>query len=282
MFLIGEKAQVRQLNTLSSHAKDGTLDLNVDLKTKGTSPKEMAANLNGKFLLIANESTLISPFVDDLQLLSKANDGKISQAGYILNSGLFLKTAVLNLNVRGGIVELDKKVALETNRVNIVLDGTIDLGTEKLNIELIPTSNRNKVSDIAQIASKMILIQGTLLDPKISSTPARLVKEVALSALSGEGLVPKKTDEVSPAKKAMVGTKFKTIDEYFGRNRKEVVVVEEKPKVVEQTKTEGQKRIEQFRKDLLNSITDVLQSASEEDEKSSDKKKTTKSKTRSK
>jgi len=283
LFLIGEKAQVRQLNVLSSHAKDGTLDLNVDLKTKGFSPREMASNLNGKFLLIANESTLISPFVDDLQLLSKAGDGKmISQAGYLLNSGLFLKTAVFNLNVNKGIINLDKRVAMETNRVNIVLDGTIDLGTEKLNIELIPSSNRNKVSDIAQMASKMILIQGTILDPKISSTPVRLVKEMALSALSGEGIVPKKTDDVSPAKKAMAGSKFKTIDDYFGRNRKEVVVVKETPKVVEETKTEGQKRIEQFRRDLLNSITDVLQSTSEEEEKSSDKKKSTKTKARSK
>ena len=280
LFLIAEKAQINQLNKLSSHVKDGTLDLNVNLSTTGSSLKEMASNLNGKFLLIAKESTVISPILDSLQALSKLeNKGISSRKGYALGSGLFLKTAVFNLVAKNGIVDLNRKVAIETNQLNIVLDGTIDLGTEKLDIEIIPSFIRNKATDIAQIVSKMIQVQGTILDPKIKSVPLRLVNEIASTALSAvNGETQKKTEDASPAKKAMLGTKFQTIDDYFGRNIPKPLIApkdEEKEKVKEEDKrTEGQKRMEQFSKDLFDSFSDVLQSTPEEE--AADKKTTTK------
>lgn len=271
LFLIAEKAQVRQLNILASHIKDGTLDLNVDLNTKGSSLRQMASNLNGVFLLIARESTLISPLLDNLQSLSKSENGKGigGRMGSAIASGLFLKTAVFNLNAKNGIIDLGKKVAIETNQLNIVLDGSVNLGTEELDIEIIPSYKRNKAMDIAQAISKMIVVKGTILDPKITSAPLRLVNEIATSALSvATGNTTKKTEEVSPAKKAMADTKFRTINDYFGRNvsRSENIEREQEKKPVEKEdkRTERQKRMEQFGKDLFSSFSDALQSTSEE------------------
>jgi hypothetical protein len=45
-----------------------------------------------------------------------------------------LRCAVINVPVEGGIVRLDRRVAAETSQINLAVEGTANLGTEKLDL----------------------------------------------------------------------------------------------------------------------------------------------------
>lgn len=95
-----------------------------------------------------------------------------------------INAVVVNLNLRNGVAETRNGAAIETNAINIMLHGDIDLGREKINLALTTIPVRGlKLSLSGQIVNT-ITISGNLAEPDISISGAA----IAGKALSATGL----------------------------------------------------------------------------------------------
>ena len=95
-----------------------------------------------------------------------------------------IKCATANLKLRDGKFETQNGVAVETNAINIMLDGDGDLGDEQLNLSLTTIPVRGIKLSITGNVVNTIKISGNLAEPDIKISGAA----IAGKALSATGL----------------------------------------------------------------------------------------------
>lgn len=89
-----------------------------------------------------------------------------------------------NLKLRNGLIETRNGVAVETNAINVMLDGSLDLGREKMSMSLTTIPVRGLKLSITGNVVNTIAITGNLAEPDIKISGAA----VAGKALSATGL----------------------------------------------------------------------------------------------
>ena len=89
-----------------------------------------------------------------------------------------------NLKLRNGLIETQNGVAVETNAINVMLDGNLDLGREKMSMSLTTIPVRGLKLSITGNVVNTITISGNLAEPDIKISGAA----VAGKALSATGL----------------------------------------------------------------------------------------------
>lgn len=95
-----------------------------------------------------------------------------------------IKKLAINLKLRDGLAETHNGIAIETNAINIMLDGHIDLGAEELQLALTTIPVRGiKLSLSGNLVNTMV-VTGNLAEPDISISGAA----VAGKAISATGL----------------------------------------------------------------------------------------------
>lgn len=97
---------------------------------------------------------------------------------------MHIACAVTNLKLRNGLAETTNGVAVETNAINIMLDGTLNLGAETIKMSLTTIPVRGLKLSISGNIVNSITITGNLAEPDISISGAA----VAGKALSATGL----------------------------------------------------------------------------------------------
>ncbi|MBO7656155.1 MAG: AsmA family protein [Alphaproteobacteria bacterium] len=91
---------------------------------------------------------------------------------------------VANLKLRNGLAETRNGVAIETNAIDIMLDGSLDLGREEMKLSLTTIPVRGIKLSLSGNVVNTIVISGNLAEPDISISGAA----VAGKALSATGL----------------------------------------------------------------------------------------------
>ena len=95
-----------------------------------------------------------------------------------------ISCVAVNLKLRDGLAETSDGVAIETNAINIMLDGSIDLGREKMNLSLTTIPVRGIKLSLSGNVVNTIKISGNLAEPDIMISGAA----IAGKALSATGL----------------------------------------------------------------------------------------------
>ena len=90
----------------------------------------------------------------------------------------------VNLKLRDGVAETHNGVAIETNAINVMLDGDIDLGREKMDLSLTTIPVRGIKLSLSGNVVNTIKISGNLAEPDIAISGAA----IAGKALSATGL----------------------------------------------------------------------------------------------
>jgi len=75
-----------------------------------------------------------------------------------------VECAVINVPVRNGVVTVDRTVAIETDNVGIAMAGTVNLGSETIELSIRPQAKKGfGVGGLANL----VKVQGTLVDPSV-------------------------------------------------------------------------------------------------------------------
>ena len=140
-------------------------DADVDLRASGDSVRALMASLDGRVDVVVGEGRLWSEWFELVgadvlaQIVDLANLGK--EAEEYRN----LRCAVLGLGFREGVLEIDREVALETDELKVVVNGSVDLRDERIALAFRPDA-RVGVGLGAGDFAKLVYLAGTLAEPK--------------------------------------------------------------------------------------------------------------------
>jgi hypothetical protein len=155
----------------------GRTDLKFEAAGSGGSMRALMGSLNGHARMTIGEARIAGRGLD-------LGAGIFDQAASVLNPGRGenqqLLCGVINVPVRNGIITLDNRVAAETTKVAMTAEGTVNLGTEVLDVS-VRSKGKGGVglADFAGAAR----VGGTLANPQIGVN-ARGAAEAA-ATLSG-------------------------------------------------------------------------------------------------
>ena len=143
----------------------GPTDFTLALTGSGGSLHDWMASLSGKF------RTVVGPGHIEGAALKFGGDvltGALEAVNPFgeTDTSTELRCAVINAAAEGGVVRLDRRVALETSRINVVLGGTVNLGTEMLDVGFRSKATQGLGLGLARFAGAA-RITGPLTNPAL-------------------------------------------------------------------------------------------------------------------
>ena len=169
----------------SSKVSGGGMKLAFDIKTSGTSLHQMAGNSNGKIQWSINQAQMGTNFLNDagdfvVTLLDSMNPMRKK------TSETVLECAVAYLPISNGQINIANTVGAETDRLNVVLAGSINLKTEAVNLTIDPQEKSGLTTGID--LAGLVKMGGTLANPKAGINQAGVVNSavsIGLGFLTG-------------------------------------------------------------------------------------------------
>lgn len=161
--------------------RGGATDLALDVSSQGASLRQIMAGLNGKAVLKVGEGELKEEYV-------RATLPRLADAVSVLGRATAktkLHCVVTGLDIKAGVVT-PKALLAETGSLTVTGDGTINLGTEQLDLRIIPSSRDTGLA----AALPPVRVRGMLLDPSFTPDPAALAKSVIGTAAGIAALGP--------------------------------------------------------------------------------------------
>jgi uncharacterized protein involved in outer membrane biogenesis len=151
-----------------------------NLTSSGNSPHQIASSLNGQSQITIGSARLASSFMNQggdvlITLFDAINPMRKK------SNQTTLECAVAYLPVKNGVVAVQDSVGVETDRLNIVLNGSVNLNSEQINLAVYPKEKSGLTAGL-DLAS-LVRLQGSLLKPQVGVN-----KEAAVSQALALGL----------------------------------------------------------------------------------------------
>ena len=151
-----------------------------NLTSSGKSPHQIASSLNGQSQITIGSARLASSFMNQggdvlITLFDAINPMRKK------SNQTTLECAVAYLPVKNGVVAVQDSVGVETDRLNIVLNGSVNLNSEQINLAVYPKEKSGLTAGL-DLAS-LVRLQGSLLKPQVGVN-----KEAAVSQALALGL----------------------------------------------------------------------------------------------
>jgi hypothetical protein len=142
----------------------GPTELELNLRSVGASSAALAAALEGHVKLVTGPARTRNRVLDSAglnivaQVLNAVNPTRRTE------QYSQVECAVINVPVTKGVVFVDRTVAIETSTVGIAMAGTINLGSETIDLSIRPQAKKG--IGIGGLAN-LVKVQGTLADPSV-------------------------------------------------------------------------------------------------------------------
>ena len=140
----------------------GRTELALDLQGSGHSAHELARSLNGELRLEVGAMQISGDLGGDLltRIVHAVNPF------YKQDRGSKVSCAAMLLPVKQGVVIVDRSMAVESDKLNVVVAGKIDLGAETIDLAIRPTIKEGIGVGAANLA-QLVALSGSLSDPRI-------------------------------------------------------------------------------------------------------------------
>ena len=157
----------------------GKSEVYANLRASGKTLRALTDSLSGELIVLAEEtdiqsgalSFLSSNFARQLLDVLKIDTTRAEKAE--------LKCAVVRADVKNGVINFPKGIAIDSDKLSIVSGGTVNLQNDRLQLSL--NAYRSGLADISvmQALSNLVEIGGTLPSPKIALDKKGTVKTIA-------------------------------------------------------------------------------------------------------
>jgi uncharacterized protein involved in outer membrane biogenesis len=140
----------------------GRTELALDLQGRGLSAHELARSLNGELRLEVGAMQISGDLGGDLltRIVHAVNPF------YKQDRGSRVSCAAMLLPVKQGAITVDRSMAVESDKLNVVVAGKIDLGAETIDLAIRPTIKEGIGVGTANLA-QLVALSGSLSDPRI-------------------------------------------------------------------------------------------------------------------
>jgi hypothetical protein len=166
-------------------------DLDGRFKATGTSLRNLLASLDGSLVLDTGEGIL--PNATN-RLTGMVMGDLLTQVFVTINpfaktdDNVSLDCAVASFNIKQGLVKADPTIVIQSKRLNFFVDGTINLGTEALDLSFTTQQRKGLGISLSSITNPLTRVTGTLASPTLALNQKGAVVEggtaVATAGLS--------------------------------------------------------------------------------------------------
>ena len=152
--------QPDKIKALSKDIRGTTANINLKLKGKGDSLHSIASTANGQLIAELTSGEIINKWFNSLPTTLNMIKGRSNSISFSTSDQ---KTDLLcgaaNITFKNGIATSDKKIALETDTLNFIVNGQINFKNETLDLSMIPSVNqtRGMANDLLNIAQSVKL-----------------------------------------------------------------------------------------------------------------------------
>ncbi len=177
----------QMIATTDSNAKvsGGASQLAMNIQSSGLSPHQLAGRANGAIQISVGPSKLDSGF------LNKGGDFLITVFDtinplYKKSNQTVLECAVAYLPISNGVVNIKNSVGVVTDRLNLVLSGSVNLNSEALDININPSEKSGLTTGVD--LGGLVKIEGTIQNPKAGVNKVGVVNSavsIGLGFLTG-------------------------------------------------------------------------------------------------
>ena len=163
----------------------GDTKIAFNLKSSGISMHQLASRANGKIQISVGQAKLATSF------LNKGGDFVITVLDAVnplrkKSNQTVLECAVAYLPINNGLVSVVDTVGVETDRLDVVLNGTVNLNNEEINLKIFPREKSGLTLGVD--LGNLIKLQGTLQNPSSGINQAGVVNSavtIGLGILTG-------------------------------------------------------------------------------------------------
>ncbi len=174
MVLATNKLNLDGIRPVGQQVQNLILNSKIELASKGDTKTSILKNLKGHITAQTQQGRILNPwFINLAKTLTTYRKRKNSA----LNSSdekITITCAAANLNIKQGVIIGQDQIALETNVLNIVAGGTINLAEQTVNINAYPSLPFEGKLDEVLSLSKLIHITGPFnkLTSQVDATQA--------------------------------------------------------------------------------------------------------------
>ncbi len=140
----------------------GETNIDISLSGVGESVAKLMAGLNGGAEIQIGEGKINNSAIDwaGADAFSQLNPFGSKEPFTIMKCG------IVKADIKKGLVTIDKGIAFETSKMNLVGDGEVNLANETLSVS-VNTSAKGGVGIGAGDLAKLVKLQGTLAEPSV-------------------------------------------------------------------------------------------------------------------
>jgi uncharacterized protein involved in outer membrane biogenesis len=148
--------------------------------SSGMSPHQIASGLNGQSQITIGSARLASSFMNEggdvfITLFDAINPMRKK------SNQTSLECAVAYLPVKNGVVTVRDSIGVETDRLNIVLTGSVNLNSEQINLAFYPKEKSGLTAGL-HLAS-LVRLQGSLVKPRVAINKEAAVSQALILGL---------------------------------------------------------------------------------------------------
>ena len=199
--------QPNQIVDMSDKLSGAVTDVDIKLDGEGASIRQIMAGLDGYLTIKVGKGELTD------SVLGTLGTDAVSMLNPFSGDSdkTLLECSVINFTIADGIATADQGIAVSTEQMNIIGDGTINLKDETLDIDIKPEPKEGLGLSAGKLAS-LVKIGGTLANPSPTTdmggaltTGASVGAAVATGGLSllAEGLLDRATADANPCDTAL-------------------------------------------------------------------------------
>jgi len=136
---------------IKREVRGGKTSVNADIAARGSSLHQWADTANGNVLVVMGPASLGHPSAGGDAAFNKLADAV--NPFRTVDSTTEIQCAVIRLPLSGGTARVDRSIGIETNKIGANASGTLDFGTETLDLSIKPQIRKGISLNIDQIAS---------------------------------------------------------------------------------------------------------------------------------
>ncbi|HEY6510333.1 MAG TPA: AsmA family protein, partial [Burkholderiaceae bacterium] len=159
------------------HVRGGRAELHADLEASGHTPHGLASSASGSVLLSVSDAALLggAAAIDRNIVVALLRALLPKQEA---DKALHIECAVINLPLRSGVAQIDRSIALETDKLAVAASGELNLLAQTVALSFRPAVKKGIGLDSANLAS-LVMLEGPLHDPKIRIDMKGTAREAA-------------------------------------------------------------------------------------------------------
>jgi len=165
--------------------RGGKTDVRIDIGATGSTPRQWESTMSGTVTAVVGPATLINTKIDLDSPLNKL--GAAVNPFHNVDPSTELQCAVIRLPLQHGVAEIERSIAIETQKFGATASGTLDFRSQTLDLAIRPQIRQGVPLAIPQVAD-LLRFRGPFTSPAVaidSVATAATIARIGAAAYTG-------------------------------------------------------------------------------------------------